>query len=182
MFQAVILEAGIVVMISPAVRNFMRQQGFAEEADSVCDMHFSGLYFQPRIVASLLVIAILLQNPVFFFVLSAILWWNVVVPKWNPFELVYNRMIAAPRGKPTLSPAPAPRAFAQGMAAALMLLTGLALHSGWLVAAYILEALLVVAFGALLFGRFCLGAYIFHILRGKISFANDTLPWARPHA
>lgn len=160
----------------------MRQQGFAEEADLVCDMHFSGLYFQPRIVASLLVIAILLQNPIFFFVLSAILWWNVVVPKWNPFELVYNRMIAAPRGELRLTPAPAPRAFAQGMAVALMLLTGLALHSGWLVPAYILEALLVVAFGALLFGKFCLGAYIFHILRGKISFANGTLPWARPHA
>jgi hypothetical protein len=169
-------------MISSSMRNFMKQQGFAEEADSVCDMHFSGLYFQPRIMASLLVVAILLQTPIFFFVLSAILCWNVAAPKWNPFEVVYNRMIAAPRGKPTLSPAPAPRAFAQGMAAALMLLTGLTLLLGWLVAAYILEALLVVAFGALLFGKFCLGAYIFHILRGKISFANDTLPWARPRA
>jgi len=169
-------------MISPIVRNFMRQQGFAEEADSVCDMHFSGLYFQPRIMASLVVIAILLQNPSFFFVLSAILWWNVAIPSWNPFELVYNRLIAAPRGKPTLSPAPAPRAFAQGMAAAFMLLAGLALLSGWLVAAYVLEAFLVIAFGALLFAKFCLGAYIYHILRGKIAFANNTLPWARPHA
>ena len=141
-------------MVSPTVRNFMKQRGFVEEADSVCDMHFSGLYFQPRIMASLLVIAILVQNPIFFFVLSAILWWNVAVPKWNPFELVYNRMVAAPRGKPTLRPAPAPRAFAQGMAAVLMLPTGLALVSGWLIAAYILEALLVIAFGALLFGKF----------------------------
>jgi hypothetical protein len=148
-------------MISSSVRNFMRQQGFAEEADSVCDMHFSGLYFQPRIVASLLVIAILLQNPIFFFVLSAILWWNVAIPKWNPFELVYNLMIAAPRGKPTLSPAPAPRAFAQGMAAALMLLAGLALLSGLPSAAYVVEALLVIAFGALLFGKFCLGSLHF---------------------
>jgi hypothetical protein len=170
-------------MISSTVRNFMRQQGFAEEADSVCDMHFSGLYFQPRIVASLLVIAIVVfPNPIFFFVLSAILWWNVAAPKWNPFELVYNRMIAAPRGKPTLSPAPAPRAFAQGMAAALMLLAGLALLSGSLIAGYVLETLLVIAFGALLFGKFCLGAYIYYILRGKITFANNTLPWARPHA
>ncbi len=160
----------------------MKQQGFAEEADSVCDMHFSGLYFQPRIMASLVLAAILLQKPIFFFVLSAILWWNVAIPKWNPFELVYNRVIAAPRGKPGLSPAPAPRAFAQGMAAAFMLLAGLALFSGWLVAAYVLEAFLVIAFGALLFGKFCLGAYIFHVLRGQASFANDTLPWARPHA
>ena len=87
-------------MISPIVKNFMMQQGFAEEADSICDMHFSGLYFQPRIMGSLVVFAILLQNPTFFFVLSAILWWNVALPKWNPFEMIYNRAIAAPRGKP----------------------------------------------------------------------------------
>lgn len=169
-------------MISPVVKNFMKQQGFADEADSVCDMHFSGLYFQPRIMASLLVIGIVLQSPLFFFILSAILWWNVVFPKRNPFELIYNRAIAAPRARPLLSPAPAPRVFAQAMAAAFMLLAGLSLLAGWMVVAYVLEAFLVIAFGALLFGKFCLGAYIYHLLRGKISFANATLPWARRQA
>jgi hypothetical protein len=169
-------------MISPTIRNFMKQQGFAEEADSICDMHFSGLYFQPRIMGSLVVLAIILQNPIFFFVLSAVLCWNVAFPKWNPFETFYNRVIAIPRGKPTLSPAPPPRAFAQGMAAAFMLFAGLALLSGWMIAAYVLEAFLVIAFAALLFGKFCLGAYIYHLLRGKVAFANATLPWARPHA
>ena len=167
-------------MISPAVKNFMKQQGFVEEADPVCDMHFSGLYFQPRIMGSLVVVAIILQSPVFFFVLSAILWWNVAFPRWNPFEMFYNRAIAAPRGKPALAPAPAPRAFAQGMAASFMLLAGIALSVSWIVVAWILEAFLVIAFAALLFGKFCLGAYIYHLLRGKISFANSTLPWARP--
>ena len=168
--------------MSTMIRNFMKQQGFSEEPDSICDMHFSGLYFQPRIVGSLLVIAIVLQSPIFFLVLSAVLWWNVAFPKWNPFELFYNRVLALPRGKPMLSPAPPPRAFAQGMAAAFMLLAGLALISGWIIAAWILEAFLVIAFAALLFGKFCLGAYVYHLLRGKISFANSTLPWARPHA
>jgi len=159
----------------------MKQQGFVEEPDSVCDMHFSGLYFQPRIMGPLVVVAIILQSPVFFFVLSAILWWNVAFPKWNPFEMFYNRVIAAPRGKPLLAPAPAPRAFAQGMAAAFMLLAGAALSAGWMMAAWILEAFLVIAFAALLFGKFCLGAYVYHLLRGKIAFANSTLPWAHPH-
>ena len=59
-------------MISTTVRNFMKQQGFDEEADSVCDMHFSGLYFQPRIMGPLVVVAIVLQSPVFFFVLSIV--------------------------------------------------------------------------------------------------------------
>ena len=169
-------------MISPAVRNFMKQQGFVEESDFVCDMHFAGLYFQPRLVGLLVVAAIVLQSPIFFFVLSAILWWNVAFPKWNPFEMFYNRVIAAPRGKPLLAPAPAPRAFAQGMAAAFMLLAGAALLGGWMIVAWILEAVLVIAFASLLFGKFCLGAYVYHLLRGKIAFANSTLPWARPHA
>ena len=169
-------------MISPIVKNFMKQQGFVEEADSVCDMHFSGLYFQPRIMGPLVVVGIILQSAAFFFALSAILWWNVIFPKWNPFEIAYNRLIAAPRGTPQLTPAPAPRAFAQGMAASFMLLAGLALAAGWMVAAYILEAFLVIAFAALLFGKFCLGAYIYHLIRGKAAFANSTLPWAHPRA
>jgi hypothetical protein len=37
----------------------------------------------------------------------------------------------------------------------------------------------VVAFSALLFGRFCLGAYFYHLLRGRVAVANSTLPWAR---
>jgi hypothetical protein len=39
--------------------------------------------------------------------------------------------------------------------------------------------MLVAAFSLLVFGKFCLGAYIFHVLRGEGSFANRTLPWAR---
>lgn len=158
----------------------MRQQGFVDEADPICDMHFSGLYFQPGIMALLVVAAILLQSPIFFFVLSAVLWWNVAIRKWNPFEVFYNRVVAAPRGKPRLTPAPAPRAFAQGMAASFLLLAGLSLLLGWTVAAYVLEAFLVVAFAALLFGKFCLGAYVYHLLRGRVAFANATLPWAHP--
>jgi hypothetical protein len=169
-------------MISPVVRNFMKQQGFTDELDAVCDMHFSGLYFQPRIVGLLVVAAIVLQSPICFFVLSALLWWNVVFPKWNPFEVFYNRVLALPRGKPALSPAPAARRFAQGMAASFMLLAALALMTGWMIAAWVLEAFLVIAFAALLFGKFCLGAYLYHLLRGRIAFANSTLPWARPRA
>jgi hypothetical protein len=167
-------------MSTQVVKNFMKQQGFSEEPDSACDMHFSGLYFQPRIMGPLVVLAIILQSHTSFFILSAILWWNVIFPKWNPFEMFYNRVLAAPKGRPTLGPAPPGRAFAQGMAAAFMLLAGLALMSGWMIAAYVLEAFLVIAFAALLFGKFCLGAYVYHLLRGQIAFANSTLPWARP--
>jgi hypothetical protein len=167
-------------MASQVVRNFMKQQGFAEEPSATCDMHFSGLYFQPRIVGPLVVVGIILRSPIFFFVLSLVLWWNVFLPALNPFEVFYNRVVAQPRGKTTLPPAPGPRRFAQAMAAAFMFVVAVALWEGWMVTAWVFEAALVAAFAALLFGKFCLGAYIYHLVRGQFAFANATLPWARP--
>jgi hypothetical protein len=155
----------------------MRQQGFARESGAECQMHFSALSFQPRVLGVLVVLGIVLQLPVYFFVLAAILWWNVLFPKWNLFEIFYNGAIAAPGGKSALGPAPAPRRFAQAMAGSMMALTGWALLEGWMITAWVVEALLVVALAALLFAKFCLGSYIFHLIRGRMAFANATLPW-----
>ena len=166
-------------MSSPVVTRFMRQQGFPDEAAAACDMHFAALYFQPRIVFPLVILAILLQSATLFLVLAAVLAWNVALPRLNPFERIYNRLIAARRGRAPLTPAPAPRRFAQAMAAAFMLVAGVALVAHWLVLAWVMEGFLVVAFSALLFGRFCLGAYVYHLCRGEVAFANATLPWAR---
>jgi hypothetical protein len=172
-------------MSSSPVRNFMRQQGFSDEPEDACDMHFAGLYYQPRRVFPLVLLAIALQlvsvplAAALHALVSAVLWWNTLVPARNPFELAYNRRVARPRALPELAPAPGPRRFAQAMAAAFNLGAALALWQGAFVAAWVLQAMLVVAFSALLFGRFCLGAYVYHLLRGRAAFANSTLPWAR---
>jgi hypothetical protein len=171
-------------MPSRAVMNFMKQQGFLEESPDACDTHFEGLYFQPRIVFPTVILAILLQlasipvSASLHFVLSAILWWNTLVPALNPFELAYNRWVARPRGRLPLVPAPGPRRMAQGMAAAFNLGAGLALAYEHMALAWMAQAMLVVGFSALLFGRFCLGAYVYHLLKGRAAFANSTLPWA----
>ena len=171
-------------MASRAVTNFMKQQGFASEPPDACDMHFEGLYFQPRIVFPAVIVATLLQlvsvplSAGLHFLLSAVLWWNTLLPSRNPLELAYNRWVARPKGRLELVPAPGPRRMAQGMAAAFNLGAGLALLYGMAPLAWVLQAMLVVAFSALLFGRFCLGAYVYHLLKGRVAFANSTLPWA----
>lgn len=176
-------------MSSPVVTNFMKQQGFPEEPADACNMHFEGLYFQPRIVFPLVLLGITANALGFptvasglFLGLSAVLWWNTLRPRWNPFERAYNRLVAGPRGLAPLAPAPGPRRFAQGMAAAFLLGSALALLAGAPFVSWLFQALLVVGFSALLFGRFCLGAYVYHVLRGRVAFANATLPWARPRA
>jgi hypothetical protein len=171
-------------MPSRAVTNFMKQQGFVEEPPDACDMHFEGLYFQPRTVFPAVIVTILLQlvslpaSWVLHFAICAVLWWNTLLPALNPFELAYNRWVARPKGRLELVPAPGPRRMAQGMAAAFNLGAGVALAYRMMPLAWVLQALLVVAFSALLFGRFCLGAYVYHLLKGRVAFANSTLPWA----
>ena len=176
-------------MMSAAIRNFMKQQGFADESPmpATCTSQASissraslGRSSWPGII--LHAAGFIVSAAALFFVLSALLWWNVTFPALNPFEQFYNHVLALPRGKAVLVPAPGPRRFAQAMAAAFTLIAGIAILQGWTLTARIFEVFLVAAFSMLLFGKFCLGAYIYHLLRGEFAFANATLPWAGPPA
>jgi hypothetical protein len=164
-------------MLNDAELNFVRQQGFSYGEGAESRPWYNALMFQPRITAVLVVVGLVLQAWLFFLVLSLISWWNVLLPALNPYDYLYNRLVASPRGLPKLTPAPLPRRFAQGMAGTFMLAVGVLLLARWYVAAGVVEAMLVGALGALLFGKFCLGSYIFHLIRGQARFANDTLPW-----
>ena len=162
-----------------AKRQFIRQQGFGEAPAEGCAWQYSALMFQPRLLAVLVLLAILSQSAALFLVLAGILWWNVLAAPRNPFDAVYNRAIAARRKLPSLTPAPAPRRFAQGLAGTLLGGAGVALLAGWPRLAWILQGLVAIALGALVLGRFCLGSYLYHLLRGEPGFANRTLPWSR---
>jgi hypothetical protein len=59
------------------------------------------------------------------------------------------------------------------------LLIGVSLLAGRDRLAWMLEALLFVALGALIFGRVCLGSFVFHLLNGNGEIAKRTLPWGR---
>jgi hypothetical protein len=65
------------------------------------------------------------------------------------------------------------------MAGSFCLAIAVSLFFGWNLVAYILEAFLVVALVSLIFGRFCLGSYLYHLLKRDQQFANQTLPWAK---
>ena len=158
--------------------HFVQQQGFEAAAASGCAARFEALMFQPRVIGVLVAIALVLQSAPLFLALSALLWWNALLPAYNPFDALYNRLIAGPRQLTRLDPAPPPRRFSQGMAGSFMLAIGGCLLAGWLPAAWILQGLLVAALSALVFGRFCLGSYLYYLLHGRTGFANRTLPWA----
>src|SRR2546423_14990730 len=118
-------------MARSAVMNFMKQQGFTQEPPDRAALRFKGLQFQPTIVGSMMLVAIVTQWPAIFLLVSALLWLNVLVPAANPFEQVYNRVVARRRGRPPLTPAPGRRGFAQGMAGGCRVAAGRAGVQVW---------------------------------------------------
>jgi hypothetical protein len=112
-----------------------------------------------------------------FFALAAVLWWSALVPRFNIFDALYNWILAPSRGT-RLTPAPAPRRFAQFLAGSFAIAIGISLVLGWRTTALVLEGFFIAAVGLLVFGGFCLGSFVFHVLRGRIDFARRTLPWA----
>jgi len=166
-------------MGSEGERNFILQQGLPEPAASTCHLQYSALLFQPRLVGLAVVLGVALQEPVVFLVLAGVLWWSAVFPRLSPFDALYNAFGSRRPGRVALSPAPAPRRFAQGMAGTFALAIAIALMSGWRATAFVLEGLLTAAIAALALGGFCLGSFIFHLLRGRAAFAMRTLPWGR---
>jgi hypothetical protein len=158
--------------------NFVLQQGFRDARAEERESKYEPLMFQPRLVGVIVVLATIFQSWPTFLILSVVLWWNVVIPGKNLFDVIYNRFIASPQG-PKLTPAPAPRRFAQSMAATFMLGIGLCLLLGYEVAAWTLEGLLFLALASLIFGKFCLGSYLYYVIRGDRKYANCTVPWSR---
>jgi hypothetical protein len=160
--------------------NFVRQQGLRDASPQACVYQYPALMWQPRAIGLLVLVGLMLQAWLYFLVLGALLWWSLLLPKLNPFDAIYNRLVATRRGLPPLGPAPGPRRFgAQGMSGTFMIAIALCLFGGWNGLAWCLEAFLLVALGALIFGRFCLGSYIYLLVTGQGAFANRTLPWTR---
>jgi hypothetical protein len=151
---------------------FVRGQGFLDVDEALSSGWYKALMFQPKVIGILVAAGIAIQRAEWFLALSAILWWNALFPGLNPFDALYNVMIAAPPRTPRLEPAPAPRRFAQGMAATFMLLTGISLLQGWSTIAWIGEALIVVALLDLLLRRFCMGSSIFNLIHKRHTSAT----------
>ena len=166
-------------MTPSADRNFILQQGLEAPPVASCAATSSALRFQPRLIGLIAVLGTLSQSPVVFGALAALLWVSALLPRLNPFELVYRQTLGRRSGSVALGPAPTPRRFAQGMAAAMATAIAAALAAELRTTAWVIEALLLLALVALIFGRFCLGSFIYYLVRGRISFALATLPWGR---
>jgi hypothetical protein len=151
---------------------FIRSQGF----NTVHPDHrlYVALMFQPRTIAGIVALGLVLQSAWLFLGLSAMLWLGTVFPTRNLFDAAYNHL-ACPRGLPRLGVAPAPRRFAQAMAASVALAIGSALLAGTTVTAWIFQGIFTIALVAVVLGRVCGPANLYLRLTGSADLA-PTVP------
>jgi hypothetical protein len=142
---------------------FIRQQGFSGE--TFPESFYTALMLQPRIVGCLAAVGVLLQSAWLFLALAAVLWWSALVPTRNPFDAIYNHVVADRRGLPPLGIAPKPRRFAAGEAGTVALAVGVALVAEATITAWIIEGVLIAGVMASVVADFCLGAYTYNLLR-----------------
>jgi hypothetical protein len=145
---------------------FIRMQGFT--TPHVDEALYSALMLQPRIIGVIVAIGVVVQSPLLFLALSAVLLWSALVPTRNPFDAIYNHTVAGPRTLPPLATAPAPRRFAMSMAGTVALTIGIALLGGAAITAWVFEGLFAVAVLQVVFGDVCGAANLFHLLQRSL--------------
>jgi hypothetical protein len=160
---------------------FIREQGFGDGTAE--PSLYNALMFQPRTVGALFVIGAAMQSGWLFAALSAILWWSAVVPAHNPFDAVYNAVIARRVGVTPLASGTGQRRFAAGMAGSLALAIAGALMADLRLTAWVLEAVFASGVGAVVFARFCAGALLHRAITERRAAARMAArqPMRRSH-
>ena len=123
------------------------------------------LMFQPRVITAVVISGVVLQSPWVFLALSTVLWWSALVPSHNPFDAFFNHVMADPMRLAFMPVAPPPRRFAQAMAATFAISIAMTLFAGASLPAWLLEGVFVVGSTSVVVRRFCLPAYVYHLLR-----------------
>ena len=146
----------------PSNVDFIRQQGFTTEGCQ--DGLYSALMFQPRVIAAVAISGVVLQSLWVFLALSTVLWWSTLVPSHNPFDAFFNNVMADPMRLAAMPAAPPPRRFAQAMAATFAMGIAMTLFVGASHVAWLIEGVFVAASMSVVVRRFCLPAYVYHLL------------------
>jgi hypothetical protein len=146
----------------PSKVDFIRQQGFTTEGCQ--DGLYSALMFQPRVIAAVAISGVVLQSLWVFLALSTVLWWSTLVPSHNPFDAFFNNVMADPMRLAAMPAAPPPRRFAQAMAATFAMGIAMTLFVGASHVAWFIEGVFVAASMSVVVRRFCLPAYVYHLL------------------
>jgi Domain of unknown function (DUF4395) len=142
--------------------DFIREQGFTTEGCQ--EGLYTALMFQPRVIAGLVISGVVFQSPWLFLALSTVLYRGALFPGRNLFDTFFNHVMADPKRLAAMPAAPPPRRFAQAVAGTFAMSIALTLFAGVSPAAWLLESVFVAGSMSVVTRRFCLPAYVLHLV------------------
>jgi len=161
-----------------ADRRFLIQLGFDPGQKHSIPAFANTLLFQPRLVGLWVLTGAALQSWAVFGSLALVLWWGAIMPRWNLFDALHHRLLARRPGVPPVPAALAPRRAAMAEAGTLAASIAISLLIPAPGVALGIEIFLLLAVAAVVFGRLCLGAIVYHLARGRVELARRSLPWS----
>ena len=124
----------------------------------------TALMFQPRVVGVLMVAGVLLQAALLL-TLSGVLLWSALVPALNPFDRLYDALVAR-NAIPGRTPLPRPGMQDSVRYSCCSSVCPCAKDLD--TPAWVFEAFVLIAIGLVIGGsRFCFGSFAFHLLIGQ---------------
>lgn len=126
--------------------------------------------FKPALCAILVLIGLFTASVPVVLVGVVLGYWGAFF-SGHPFDLLYDRAIRPLLGGPSLGPDPAPRRFACGMVATLLLIGAISWLAGADVLGFVFVGLVALAGITLVVADFCVGSFTYWLLT-KIGLAK----------
>ena len=149
--------------ISRYQRYCLNLQGYSQLSDEAKRQIDLAQRFKPAVCSALAFVALFTQSVPFTLLLSLLGYWAALFPN-HPIDLIYRGGLQTIFGVPDLGPDPAPRRFACGMAATLLLVGVVAWQVGATVVGTIFVAMTALALLTLVVADFCVGSFFYWLL------------------
>lgn len=153
--------------ISEVTRRNLTLQGFARVDDTTLRSYARSLRFTPAVGATLVVVGLALQSPLWLGVVALIALSGALFPRGMVIDVVYNVVVQRAFGVPPLPATPTPRRFSYLISASLLVASSLSFAWGVPLMGWLFGSV-VIAGATLLAARlWCLGSWIYSRTCGR---------------
>ena len=145
-------------------KNNLNKQGFGKLDDRAKSRYALPLRFTPAVSATLIVIGLALQSPVWIGSIALVALSGALFPSGMLIDLIYNFGVRHLFGAPPLPPTPKPRQFSYIISTVFLTGSALSFYYGLPVLGFILGGMVVIGATILATTLWCLGSWYYTLI------------------
>lgn len=155
-----------MLRLSAFTKNNLNKQGFGKLDEEAKSHYALPLRFTPGVGATLIVIGLALQSPIWLGSMALVTLSGALLPSGMFVDLVYNLGVRHLFRAPPLPPTPKPRQFSYLLSTVLLAGSALSFYYGLSVLGFILGGMVVIGGTILATTLWCLGSWLYRLIFG----------------